>query len=308
MSQPEGGQHPHHVSVLSKEILEGLALQPGQTIVDVTTGTGGHSLMIAQRISPKGALISLDQDASMLNLARNRLHNQEVTFVQDRFDRIREVLDDLNVDRVDGVLADLGICSDQLDNALRGFSFRHDGPLDMRMNPENGEPASELVARLSENELADVFYYYGEERFSRRIARRIVEMRKNEPFTRTAQLADLVRSCIPKSATAKQRRKPIDPATRVFQALRVAVNEELQVLERLLEQLPKCLKAGGRAAIISFQSREDRRVKLAFRNKEVWNVLTKKPTVASDEEVRRNPRSRSAKLRIASLITEESND
>jgi 16S rRNA (cytosine1402-N4)-methyltransferase len=197
------------------------------------------------------------------------------------------------------VLADLGVCSDQLDDPARGLSFGRPGPLDMRLNPAEGEPASELVRRLDEKTLADVIYEYGEERFSRRIARRIVEERKRAPLQTTEQLADLVRRCVPRPPRSDRRRPAIDPATRVFQALRIAVNDELHALDRFLQKLPHCLRPSGRAAIISFHSLEDRRVKNAFRDKSVWQALTKKPLQAGDDEVRSNPRSRSAKLRAA---------
>jgi 16S rRNA (cytosine1402-N4)-methyltransferase len=195
------------------------------------------------------------------------------------------------------VLADLGVCSDQLDAAERGFSFQQPGPLDMRLDPTEGEPASELLRRLNERDLADLIYQYGEERFSRRIARKIVETRRRAPLETTEQLAQLVRSCIPRPRG--KRHHLIDPATRVFQALRIAVNDELGALDRLLAALPGCVKPGGRAVLISFHSLEDRRVKQAFRDRAAWEVLTPKPVQASEEEVRTNPRARSAKLRAA---------
>jgi 16S rRNA (cytosine1402-N4)-methyltransferase len=185
----------------------------------------------------------------------------------------------------------LGLCSDQLDDADRGFSFQQDGPVDMRLDRTCGGPAADLLARLPERELADLIFQYGEERHSRRIARRIVEARKAGLPETTSELASLIRRCVPRS-------HGIDPATRTFQALRIAVNDELGALERLLKQLPDCLKPGGRAAIISFHSLEDRRVKQAFRSAD-WTVLTRKPVTAGDEEIRANPRSRSAKLRVA---------
>jgi 16S rRNA (cytosine1402-N4)-methyltransferase len=251
--------------------------------------------LLAERVGAEGKVIGLDRDQAMLARVRERLVGLPVTLVHADFDQLRQVLDEQGIDRVDGVLADLGICSDQLDDPERGFSFRQEGPLDMRMNPDEGEPASALLQRMSERDLADLFYEYGEERFSRRIARRLVEERKRQRFQTTGQLADLVRRCVPRA------RHPgaIDPATRVFQALRIAVNDELQALERLLEQLPRCLRPGGRAAIISFHSLEDRRVKQTFRQKEVWQALTRKPVEAGEEEVQANPRARSAKLRAA---------
>src|SRR5262245_32270960 len=297
-----GSEHaPRHVSVLPAEVLASLAPQPGQTVVDCTTGAGGHARLVAERLVPGGRLIALDRDAAMLELARPRLAGLPVTFVQAGFDELPRVLKELDVGRVDGVLADLGICSDRLDDPSRGFGFAHDGPLDMRMNPDEGEPASDLLRRLSERDLADVIYRFGEERFSRRIARRVVEVRRKEPIDTTAKLADLVRRCVPRPKRFAGRKAPIDPATRTYQALRIAVNDELKALERLLEALPECLKPGGRAAIISFHSLEDRQVKQAFRDREQWEELTRKPVTAGDEETATNPRSRSAKLRAARL-------
>ncbi len=228
----------------------------------------------------------------MLDLARRQLHDLPVTLIHANFDQLAEVLFNQGIERVDGVLADLGFSSDQLADPNRGLSFRENGPLDMRLDPNTGATAAEYVNELSEAALADVFYEYGEERKSRRIARKIVERRDQQSFTTTADLADVVRSCLPRSGK-------IDPATRVFQALRIAVNDELGALDRLLAQLPRIVKVGGRAGIISFHSLEDRRVKQAFRNANVWRAVTKKPSEATDEEVARNPRARSAKLRVA---------
>lgn len=288
----------HHVAVLPAEVLAALAPQPGQVLVDATVGAGGHARLLADQLGPQGRLIGLDRDPAMLELARARLEGAaaNVTLVHAGFDRLREVLDEHGISSVDGVLADLGICSDQLDAPERGFSFQQAGPLDMRLDPTSSEPASTLLKRLSERELADVFWKYGEERFSRRIARRIVETRGRDPLETTEQLAELVRRCVPRP---KGRRHAIDPATRTFQALRIAVNDEMGALERLLAALPACVKPGGRAAVISFHSLEDRQVKQAFREKRFWQVLTKKPVQAGDDEVRLNPRARSAKLRAA---------
>lgn len=287
-----------HVSVLPAEVLHFLDPQPGQVIVDATVGAGGHSRLIAERLGPSGRLIGLDRDATMLDLARPRLAEWPTTLVQANFDRLGEVLEELGLSAVDGVLADLGFCSDQMDDPARGLSFSQEGPLDMRLDPTEGEPASALVRRLNERDLADLIYEYGEERFSRRIARRIVEARRTEPLATTAELAALVRRCVPRP----KGRHAIDPATRVFQALRIAVNDELGALDRLLAQLPRWVKPGGRAVLISFHSLEDRRVKQAFRERSVWEALTRKPVQANDEEVRANPRARSAKLRAARRV------
>src|SRR5262245_47789909 len=292
---------PRHVSVLPAEVLAYLDPKPGEVMVDATVGAGGHARLIAQELQPGGRLIGLDRDDAMLELARPRLEGLPVTLLPGNFDSLRSVLDGLGLAAVDGVVADLGVCSDQLDAAERGFSFQQPGPLDMRMDPSRGEPARALLRRLSERELADLIYQYGEERFSRRIARRIVEVRKEQPLETTEHLADLVRRCVPRP---KGRRGAIHPATRTFQALRIAVNDELGALERLLEALPGCLKPGGRAVVISFHSLEDRQVKQAFRNKETWEVLTPKPIQAGDDEVRANPRARGAKLRAARRRTD----
>lgn len=286
---------PRHVSVLPTEVLHFLAPAPGQIIVDATVGGGGHARLLAERLLPGGRLIGLDRDPEMLQRARPRLEGLPVSLEAANFDRLREVLDQLGIDRVDGVLADLGVCSDQLDEARRGFSFQQAGPLDMRLDPDEGEPASGLLRRLNERDLADLFWQLGEERFSRRIARRIVETRRQSPLETTEQLAELIRRCVPRP----RGRHVIDPATRVFQALRIAVNDELGALDRLLAALPQCLKPGGRAVLISFHSLEDRRVKHAFRTRGTWEVLTPKPVQAGPEELADNPRARSAKLRAA---------
>jgi len=285
---------PRHVPVLPAEVVSFLSPEPGQTIVDATVGAAGHAGLIAKRLGPAGRLIGLDRDPAMLALARVQLQGNPVQLFEANFDQLRDLLDELGIEAVDGVLADLGVCSDQLDTAERGFSFQQEAPLDMRLNPAEGETASMLLRRLNERDLADLFWKFGEERHSRRIARKIVETRRRTPLETTQQLADLVRRCVPRS-----RRPAIDPATRVFQALRIAVNDELGALDRFLSVLPDCLKPGGRAVLISFHSLEDRRVKQAFRDRQRWQVLTPKPVRAGDEEVRANSRSRSAKLRAA---------
>jgi 16S rRNA (cytosine1402-N4)-methyltransferase len=294
---------PRHVPVLPAEVLRALDPQPGQVIVDATLGAGGHARLLAERLGPTGRLIGLDRDPAMLELARPGLAGLPITLVRASFDQLRDVLDEHGVVAADGVLADLGFCSDQMDDAERGLSFSQPGPLDMRLDPDEGEPVSALLKRLNERDLANLIYEYGEERFSRRIARRIVEVRKQAPIETTEQLAELVRRCVPRPPRKGYRKRPpIDPATRVFQALRIAVNDELGALDRLLQVLPGCLKPGGVAVIISFHSLEDRRVKQAFREKAVWEVLTKKPVEAGDDEVRDNPRARSAKLRAARRV------
>jgi len=283
---------PRHVSVLPQEVIKLLDPQPGEVWVDATTGAGGHTRQIAERVGPNGTVFALDQDAKMLELAATRLAGLPVRLIQANFDQLLEVLAREKVTQVNGLLADLGFCSDQLDDATRGLSFREDGPLDMRLDTSTGQTAAELVNTMSEEGLADVFYEFGEERKSRWVAKRIVERRREQKFSRTSELAELVRSTVPRSGG-------IDPATRVFQALRIAVNDELGALDRLLGMLPEIVATGGRVGIISFHSLEDRRVKQAFRDQAFWSVRTKKPVEASEAEVARNPRSRSAKFRVA---------
>ncbi|HJZ91916.1 MAG TPA: 16S rRNA (cytosine(1402)-N(4))-methyltransferase RsmH [Gemmataceae bacterium] len=279
--------------VLPREVLALLDPRPGEVWVDATVGAGGHTRLIAERVGPGGHVIGLDQDPTMHELARGRLEGLPVTLVHANFDQLAGALASVGVTEIDGLLADLGFASDQMDEAGRGLSFQQDGPLDMRLDPTIGETAADLVARLSEFDLARIFYEYGEERQSRRVARKIVEIRKENPIRTTGQLADLVRSCVP-----RERGRSFDPATRVFQGLRIAVNDELGSLDRLLAQLPRVVRPGGRVGVISFHSLEDRRVKQAFRDRQAWESVTRKPVTAADDEVRDNPRSRSAKLRV----------
>jgi 16S rRNA (cytosine1402-N4)-methyltransferase len=284
---------PLHRPVLVDEVVQWLAPRAGAVLVDGTVGAGGHAAALAARVGPSGRVIGLDRDPAMLALAARTTRGLPVTLVHAAYRELREVLDDLGITAVDGVLLDLGFASDQVGWAQRGFSFAVDGPLDMRYDPEAPLTAAELVNRLSAAELADLFFHFGEERYSRRIARRIVEERRTAPITTTGRLAAIVRRSIP------GRRGPIDPATRVFQALRIRVNDELDHLDAALKHLPDWLRPGGRAVIISFHSLEDRRVKQAFREDRRWTVLTRKPVTAPAAEIDRNPRARSAKLRAA---------
>jgi 16S rRNA (cytosine1402-N4)-methyltransferase len=272
-----------------------LAPRPGETWVDCTVGGGGHAALIAAAVRPGGRVIGLDQDPGMLAAAAPRLDGFPVVLVPANFDQLHEVLAGRGIETVDGVFADLGFGSDQVDDPARGLSFKADGPLDMRLNPTAGESAADLVNTLSEGALADVIFEFGEERHSRRVARRIVERRQTKRFETTTDLADVVRRAVPRSGG-------IDPATRTFQALRIAVNDELGALDRLLAALPGVVKPGGRVGVISFHSLEDRRVKVAFKRAEVWRPATKKPVEAGDAEVAANPRARSAKLRVAERI------
>ncbi len=282
-----------HVPVLAEPLLAALADLPDRPglLIDCTLGGGGHSALLLEA-HPQLRLVGLDQDPAARTAAAGRLapFGDRALIVASNFADYQPKEPAL------AVLADLGVSSPQLDGAERGFSFRADGPLDMRMNPERGETAAELIERLEDTELADLIYAFGEERLSRRIARKIKQhLAESGPFRGTAELAYLVAGCYPPPA----RRGRIHPATRTFQALRIAVNDELGALDRLLLQAPNWLESGGLLAVISFHSLEDRRVKTAFVSDERLQRVTRKPLVASEAEAEANPRSRSAKLRIA---------
>lgn len=283
-----------HVPVMLAEVLDGLSPQPGGVYVDGTLGGGGHTRALAERVGPAGTIIALDRDPAAIESAARHLAELPIKAVQANFCDLPEVLGELGLEAVDGILLDLGLSSDQLADMERGFSFSSTGPLDLRFNPMQGKPAWRLLERLSAEHLADLIYLYGEERYSRRIARAIIERRRENPVETAADLAELVRRCVPRS-----RHDRIDPATRTFQALRIAVNDELKSLEIALRRLPDCLRPGGRLAVISFHSLEDRRVKEAFRDDPRLTALTRKPVTPSDAETAENPRSRSAKLRLA---------
>lgn len=283
-----------HIPVMPREVIEYLTPKPGETIVDGTLGGAGHTRLLAEAVGPTGQIISLDRDAKAIDEAAMILRGLPIKLVHANFCELRTVLKQLEIPVVDGVLLDLGLSSDQMADRERGFSFESEGPLDLRFDTSEGEPAHRLLQQMRENDLADLIYEFGEERFSRRIARRIVESRADKPIRTAAELAQLVRRCVPRSPKEK-----IDPATRTFQALRIAVNDELGALDRILRDLPGCLASGGRVAIISFHSLEDRRVKEALRADSRYEVLTKKPILAGEQELAANPRSRSAKLRAA---------
>jgi 16S rRNA (cytosine1402-N4)-methyltransferase len=287
-----------HVPVMLAEVLEWLDPRPGQVLVDGTLGGGGHSRALAERVGPAGLVVALDRDEAALAAAEQNLRGLPIKLVHADFRELPEVLAQLEMEQVDGVLLDLGLSSDQLADDSRGFSFDADGPLDLRFDPTAGEAAWQLVARLPEKALADLIYQYGEERYSRRIARRIVAERGRTPLRTSRQLAQIVRSSVPRSPRGQR----IDAATRTFQALRIAVNDELGALEHVLRALPACLREEGRAAIISFHSLEDRLVKQSFRDDPRFEPLTRKALRPSSDEVARNPRSRSAKLRVAQRV------
>jgi 16S rRNA (cytosine1402-N4)-methyltransferase len=290
-----------HATVMKAEVTDALAPRAG-LYVDATVGGGGHTEAILEAHA-ESRVIALDRDQVALDAARARLERfgDRVTFVKTPFGRIAEALDKLGIETVAGICADLGVSSPQLDDAARGMSFRREGPIDMRMDPSEGEEnALELIARLSDDQLADIIYQYGDERRSRRIARSVKRaLADNQLFT----TLDLRRAIV--RAVGPVRVGGVDPATRTFQALRIAVNRELEELEELLAALPRLVEVGGVAAILSFHSLEDRLVKRAFHAKDTWTSLTKKPLVATDEEGAANPRSRSAKLRAARRVSEE---
>ncbi len=287
-----------HVPVLSAEVIELLALSPGVTVVDGTLGGGGHTRLLAAEVGSTGRVIALDRDpVAVERTAATLVDLANVTCVHASYVDLPEVLAELGVAVVDGMLLDLGLSSDQLADATRGFSFHADGPLDLRFDPTVGEPAAKLIARLSAEHLANLIYQYGEERHSRRIARRIVERRRERPIETAEDLADIVRRSVPKPKNHR-----IDAATRTFQALRIAVNDELAGLQHALERMPAMLAPSGRLAIISFHSLEDRIVKQTFRDSSVLSIVTRKPVQASVGEQADNPRSRSAKLRVAERL------
>ncbi len=301
-----------HRPVLFQEVLSWLQPRPGGVYCDATVGYGGHARAILEACGPDGRLVGIDRDAQAIEQAASRLgeHAGRLTLVQAPFSRIEEVLGTAGALPLDGCLVDLGVSSPQLDRPERGFSFRHSGPLDMRMDASGGETAAEYLRRVEEGELSTVLHELGEERYARRIARAIIAARQQEDLSTTGALAALVARSIPRREHHK------DPATRTFQALRMAVNRELPELQRLLADLPGCLRPGGRLAIIAFHSLEDRLVKHRLRELAVqprndrggplgapaWRLLTKKPVTASDAELADNPRARSAKLRVAERV------
>jgi 16S rRNA (cytosine1402-N4)-methyltransferase len=277
-----------HIPVLSQEVITGLNIQGGGNYLDLTIGGGGHSRLILETAEDV-KITAVDQDLDALNAAKENLSEfgNRVNFIHSNFANYQ-----FPENTYDGILADLGVSSYHLDNPERGFSFRNTARLDMRMNQQQSLTAGDIINEWEEKELADIFFKYGEERLSRKIARRIVE---NRPFNTTTELANEIAYSVP----PKYRYGRIHPATRVFQALRIAVNDELKVLETLIEKAPNALIAGGKIAIISFHSLEDRIVKHGLRNLSLLRILTKKPIIATEEEIKENPRSRSAKLRIA---------
>ena len=289
-----------HVPVLCDEVIDLLQPRNGGLYVDGTLGLGGHTQAILERSAPAGRVIGFEWDAEALARAQERLvpYRERLRIVHASYADLAGALEKLNVGPVDGLLVDLGVSSLQLDDRDRGFSFRADAPLDMRMDRRRPVTAAGLVARLSEEQLADLFYHYGEERQARRIARFLVEAREAEPVTTTGRLAEIVAAAVPR----KFHPPRIHVATRVFQALRIAVNTELDNLARLLVTAPAVLATGARIAIIAFHSLEDRMVKQAFAGNPAYRVLTRRPIEPQPAETQDNPRARSAKLRVAERV------
>jgi 16S rRNA (cytosine1402-N4)-methyltransferase len=287
-----------HTSVLLDEVLEQLAPVAGGVYADVTLGGGGHARAILERSAPDGRLIGTDRDPSALEAAGMALADfgERATLRKARISDLRDVLTSLGIEHVDGIIADLGVSSAQLDQQERGFSLAREGPIDMRMDPTEGDSALDLIASCDAEELANLIYKYGEEHRSRKIARSLRRAYEEGELETTADLRRAVHR-----ATGGRRGR-IDPATKTFQGLRIAVNEELAELGALLDQLPSVLRVGGVVAVISFHSLEDRIVKHAFRDSEHLSPLTKRPIIASDEERENNRRSRSAKLRAARRV------
>lgn len=303
-----------HIPVLFHEVLAALRPQANGRYIDATLGAGGHTAGLLDRSAPDGRVLAFDRDPEAVAFVRPKLadYGSRATLVNASYTEMAAHAREHGFAPADAILFDLGLSSRQLDNRERGFSFRFDGPLDMRFDPTQGETAADLINNLSEAELADIFWRYGEERHSRRLARAIVAAR---PLTTTRQLADLLEAAI-------RRRERIHPATRVFQALRIAVNQELTAVEQGIPMAVQLLKPGGRIAVISFHSLEDRFVKRYFRRlsqgcicppaqpictcdaQAILRLVTRKVIKASDEEIVRNPRSRSARLRVAEKISD----
>lgn len=299
---------PPHLAVMPSEVLFWLRPHSGGIYVDCTVGYCGHTRDILQASQPQGFVLGIDRDAEAIGAARQQLRSvgERATLIKAHFMELKPILAERGIHRVDGVLFDLGVSSPQLDEPSRGFSFRTEGPLDMRMDQGSGRTAADIVNGLDEVDLADMIYHLGEERYSRRIARAIVDARRQQALTTTRQLASVIESAVP----AHYRRSRIHCATRTFQALRIAVNQELDHLEASLRDAADALAPGARLCVISFHSLEDRIVKQTFKALSVqsrgeFEILTKRPLVPSENERDRNPRSRSAKLRVMQRVVKE---
>lgn len=306
-----------HISVLLNESVDALNIKPDGIYADGTMGGGGHSEAIAKRLSTEGTLIGIDRDTEALNASSKRLSCfANVKYIHDNYKNIRQILDELGIDKIDGAVLDLGVSSYQLDCAERGFSYMEDAPLDMRMNRDGGKNAYDVVNTYPERELSDIFFKYGEEKFSKKIARIICERRENKPIETTLELVDIIKAAIPE----RFRQKGSHPAKRVFQAIRIEVNGELEDLKGALDSFFDSLTPGGRLSVITFHSLEDRIVKTAFNEYATGctcpkdfpicvcgktprgKVITKKPMLPTEEECDFNKRSKSAKLRVVEKI------
>ncbi|EJL42395.1 ribosomal RNA small subunit methyltransferase H [Brevibacillus agri] len=308
----------HHVTVLRDEAVDGLNIRPGGIYVDCTLGGAGHSSLIASRLTEGGRLIAIDQDDWAHDNARERLapYMDKVTLVKSNFRHLKEIVKDLGLTGVDGVLFDLGVSSPQLDEGERGFSYNADAPLDMRMDQQAPLSAYDIVNEWDEEEIAKIIWLYGEEKFSRRIARQIVQQRKKQPIRTTGELVELIKEGIPAAA----RRTGGHPAKRTFQAIRIAVNDELDAFKEAVADAIDILNPGGRVSVITFHSLEDRICKQVYQdyskgctcppsfpictcgNEAIVKVITRKPILPSEEELAANPRARSAKLRVAEKV------
>lgn len=280
------------------EVVQWLRPQSCHVLLDGTFGAGGHSLALARSLPESGRVVAVDRDPAAVQSGGPVVAGLPIDLFCHSYHRLDRIADDAGVGAFDGVVLDLGLSSDQLADRDRGFSFTGEGYLDLRFDPTSGQSAAEFLASSTEKEIADAIYQFGEERFSRRIAKQIIERRKQRNSVRTVpDLVEICRRCVPRS-----KNHDIHPATRTFQALRIAVNQELAILADALKRLPEYIKPGGRIAIISFHSLEDRIVKQAFRDDDRLEVLTRKPLRPSDAEVEQNPRSRSAKMRVAQVL------
>lgn len=305
-----------HVPVLLKETIDGLNIKDGGTYVDCTLGGGGHSNEILKRIGGDGRLVGIDQDREAIEASKERFKQySNVTYVHDNFYNIENILDELGIESIDGVLMDLGVSSYQLDNAERGFSYMKDAPLDMRMDPDGSLTAYDIVNNYDMDAITRIIKDYGEDRFSRRIARYIVESRQKSPIETTFQLVDIIKKAVP-----MRFQKDGHPAKRTFQAIRIEVNSELKILDTAVENSVKRLKIGGRIAVITFHSLEDRKIKTKFKQLEnpctcppdfpvcvcgkvpILKIINKKPILPGEDEMAVNSRSRSAKLRVGKRI------
>ncbi|KPA11912.1 ribosomal RNA small subunit methyltransferase H [Candidatus Magnetomorum sp. HK-1] len=303
----------YHIPVLSHAVINYLNCQSGKTYVDCTLGGGGHSSLILESIIPDGRLIAIDQDPAAIQNARERLNHKNISLIQDNFRNIRSIMDQFDFPAVDGILADLGLSLYHIRQSGRGFSFMNNEPLDMRMNPNMKITAKDLIESLSEQELSRIFWENGEERFSKKIARKIVQTRSQSPIKTSGDLCHIINCSIPQKIKKRQK---IHPATRVFMALRIAVNDELKSIQVFLEDVLQCLNPGGRLCVISFHSLEDRLIKKYMRKwekpctcpkelpvcickkKSKGKSIVRKGVIANPDEIKKNPMSRTARMRI----------